>query len=346
MIGQIQFLRFFLSLAIVLLHFPSNSILTNNHLILNSQICVDFFFILSGYILALKYSKNNLSKKDFIFFIKKRFFRLYPLHLIMLIVFVFLEIIKFYLVKYYNYKLNREFYTGLDFIINLFFLNGFVDSIFISFNEPSWSAAIEFYVNIIFIILIYLRTRIFYLFIICGIFLIYSSVLNISLVLTGRCFFSFFLGYYLYKISKNITWNSNSIILIIALIAIYLIATNKSDIKFYFVINPILFSIFFLLLIKLDNKSVIYRITNYKIFNFLGKISYSIYMTHLLTNTLFRNFCIVFLNIKKNEVNDLIFQTNPNIYIILLIFINILVSIFCYNFIEKKFFIKKYKYHN
>lgn len=343
MIGQIQFLRFFLSLAIVLLHFPSNSILTNNYLILNSQICVDFFFVLSGYILAFKYSKNNLNKKDFIFFIKKRFFRLYPLHLIMLIIFVFLEIIKFYLVKNYNYKLNREFYTGLDFIINLFFLNGFVDSIFISFNEPSWSAAIEFYVNIIFIILIYLRTRIFYLFIICGIFLIYNSVFNISLVLTGRCFFSFFLGYYLYKISKNITWNSNSIILIMAIVAIYFIATNRSDIKYYFILNPILFSIFFLLLLKLENKSVIYRITNYKVFNLLGKISYSIYMTHLLTNTLFRNFCIEFLNSKKDQFNNLIFITTPDIYIILLIFINILISFLCFNFIEKKFFMKKYK---
>lgn len=343
MIGQIQFLRFFLSLAIVLLHFPSNSILTNNYLILNSQICVDFFFVLSGYILAFKYSKNNLNKKDFIFFIKKRFFRLYPLHLLMLIIFVFLEIIKFYLVKNYNYKLNREFYTGLDFIINLFFLNGFVDSIFISFNEPSWSVAIEFYVNIIFIILIYLRTRIFYLFIICGIFLIYNSVFNISLVLTGRCFFSFFLGYYLCKISKNITWNSNSIILIMALIAIYFVATNKSDIKYYFILNPILFSIFFLLLIKLEDKSVIYRITNYKVFNLLGKISYSIYMTHLLTNTLFRNFCIEFLNSKKDQFNNLIFETTPDIYIILLIFINILISFLCFNFIEKKFFIKKYK---
>ena len=343
MIGQIQFLRFFLSLSIVLSHFPSNSILTNNYLILNSQICVDFFFVLSGYILAFKYSKNNLNKKNFIFFIKKKFFRLYPLHLIMLIVFVFVEIIKFYLVKNYNYKINREFYTGLDFIISLFFLNGFVDSIFISFNEPSWSAAIEFYVNIIFITLIYLRTRIFYLFIICGIFLICNSFFSFSLILTGRCFFSFFLGYYLYKISKNITWNSNSIILIIALIAFYFLAENKSDNKSYFILNPILFSIFFFLLIKLDNKSVIYRITNYKIFNLLGKISYSIYMTHLLTNTIFRNFLIEFLNIKKNDFNSLIFETTPDIYVIILIFINILISFFVFNFIEKKFFIKQYK---
>jgi len=122
-------------------------------------------------------------------------------------------------------------------------------------------------------------------------------------------------------------------------------AANKLDIKYY-ILNPILFSIFFLLLIKLKNKSVIYKITNYKIFDFLGKISYSIYMTHLLTNTLFRNFCIEFLKTKKNEVNDLIFETNSDIYIMLLIFINILVSIFFYKFIEKKFFIKKYKYNN
>ena len=345
MIGQIQFLRFFLSLSIVLLHFPSNSVLTNNYLILNSAVCVDFFFVLSGYILAFKYSKNNLYKKNLIFFIKKRFFRLYPLHLIMLIIFVFIEIIKFYLVKNYNYKINREFYTGIDFIINLLFLNGFISNIFISFNEPSWSAAIEFYTNIIFITLIFLRVRIFYLFIIVGILLIYYSNFNYSLILTGRCFFSFFLGYYLYIISKSINWSSNSIILILALIAFYFMAANKLDIKYY-ILNPILFSIFFLLLIKLKNKSVIYKITNYKIFDFLGKISYSIYMTHLLTNTLFRNFCIEFLKTKKNEVNDLIFETNSDIYIMLLIFINILVSIFFYKFIEKKFFIKKYKYNN
>ena len=128
-----------------------------------------------------------------------------------------------------------------------------------------------------------------------------------------------------------------------ALVAIYFVAANKSEIKYYFILNPILFSIFFLLLIKLEDKSVIYRITNYKVFNLLGKISYSIYMTHLLTNTLFRNFCIEFLNSKKDQFNNLIFITTPDIYIILLIFINILISFLCFNFIEKKFFMKKYK---
>ena len=302
MIGQIQFIRFFLSLAIVLLHFPSNSILTNNYLILNSKVCVDFFFIVSGYILSLRYSEEKINKKELFFFIKKRFFRLYPLHLIMLLIFLCIEIIKFYLVKNYNYKINREFYTTLDFIISFFFLNGFSDTHFISFNEPSWSAAIEFFTNVIFISLIYLRVRIFYLFIILGTFLILykNTNLNISFVLAGRCFFSFFLGYYLYIFSKKISLTSNTIaIAITTLIIFYLSSTLKSSDKNY-IFQPILFSVFFFLVIKLDNKSVLYKITNCKIFNLLGKISYSIYMTHLLTNTIFRNFCIEFLNVKKN----------------------------------------------
>ena len=54
-----------------------------------SGIFVEFFFVLSGFVLAHGYGfRESLNFKEFV---RSRFFRLYPLHLFMLLVFVALE---------------------------------------------------------------------------------------------------------------------------------------------------------------------------------------------------------------------------------------------------------------
>jgi peptidoglycan/LPS O-acetylase OafA/YrhL len=61
----------------------------------NFYLFVDFFFVLSGFVIALNYSGKIDTKNDFFDFQFKRFLRLYPLHFAMLVVFLFLEIFKY-----------------------------------------------------------------------------------------------------------------------------------------------------------------------------------------------------------------------------------------------------------
>src|ERR1700750_2532859 len=77
----------------------SNTIIINNEFIYNSDLFVDFFFVLSGFVIAYSYqsikTRAELSK-----FYKKRFFRLYPLHLIVLLLFVVIELSKHFASSY------------------------------------------------------------------------------------------------------------------------------------------------------------------------------------------------------------------------------------------------------
>ena len=77
---QLQSLRGILCLIVVFVHFtPYENLLIHNHYL--AGIAVITFFILSGYVLTLNYLYRINSIDNLKIFFKKRFFRLYPLHL-------------------------------------------------------------------------------------------------------------------------------------------------------------------------------------------------------------------------------------------------------------------------
>lgn len=67
----------------------TNTPVINNNFINNSDLFVDFFFVLSGFVIMHNYRRLDSLAKLKIFF-KKRLLRLYPLHLIMLMSFAIL----------------------------------------------------------------------------------------------------------------------------------------------------------------------------------------------------------------------------------------------------------------
>ena len=67
------------ALMIILLHANNNTILTKNFLVRNSDYFVDYFFVLSGFVISYNYTKKIKDFNSFKDFIIKRFIRLYPL---------------------------------------------------------------------------------------------------------------------------------------------------------------------------------------------------------------------------------------------------------------------------
>jgi peptidoglycan/LPS O-acetylase OafA/YrhL len=60
--------------------------LLNNDFVRNSDMFVDFFFVLSGFVIAYNY--QTFAKTEEIgTFLQKRLYRIYPLHLLMLLAF-------------------------------------------------------------------------------------------------------------------------------------------------------------------------------------------------------------------------------------------------------------------
>jgi peptidoglycan/LPS O-acetylase OafA/YrhL len=114
----------------------------------NGQAAVDVFFVISGFILQHVYADKFGSGADLQNFIVRRLARLYPLHLITLLIVAALFFGFYYKTGIYGYVfLNDDL---RHFLMNLFFVQyvGFQDGF--SFNAPSWSLSSEFWINIIF----------------------------------------------------------------------------------------------------------------------------------------------------------------------------------------------------
>jgi peptidoglycan/LPS O-acetylase OafA/YrhL len=140
---ELDSLRGFFAVSILMLHLQDTLKLNliQNLFILNASIFVDFFFILSGYVIAKNYFDKIKSKNELQFFLKRRFLRLYPLHFLLLIIFLLIEIAKYFLVNYKGLVSNSIPFFQNDaksFFSHLFNLQALFANEN-SFNGPSWS---------------------------------------------------------------------------------------------------------------------------------------------------------------------------------------------------------------
>ena len=116
-----------------------------------------FFFVLSGFVIAYNYFYKIFKFQDILKFQKKRFLRLYPLHIIMLTIFLFIEIAKYFAEVKFGLKANNEAFTTNNlqtFLANIFLIqNYFISKL--TFNTPSWSISAEFYTYFLFALIFF-----------------------------------------------------------------------------------------------------------------------------------------------------------------------------------------------
>tara|TARA_R110002111_G_scaffold186906_9_gene252646 strand:- start:509 stop:1126 length:618 start_codon:yes stop_codon:yes gene_type:complete len=136
------------ALSVVVFHMNFIGSITELSFFRGSSIFVEFFFVLSGFVLAHSYGFKKELK--FYRFMRARFLRLYPLHLFMFMIFLLLEFGKLAAYKFGGFIFNNEPFTNssaIDEIIpNLLLIQSwtpFTDHL--TFNYPSWSISIEFY---------------------------------------------------------------------------------------------------------------------------------------------------------------------------------------------------------
>jgi peptidoglycan/LPS O-acetylase OafA/YrhL len=152
MIKSLTSLRFFFAFVVFLHHY---SIGNGKAIFPEGYLGVNFFFILSGFIISYSYKQKIIekiiSKREFIV---ARIARIYPLHLL---TFLFALIL----------GLRQVIITGSDFLWQQFFLNiallqSFVPikEYYFSFNAVSWSISNELFFYLMFPILIVLFTNI------------------------------------------------------------------------------------------------------------------------------------------------------------------------------------------
>src|SRR5882757_8389119 len=87
-------LRGLAALAVVLYHVRWDNHLTGIASIRHGFLFVDLCFMLSGFVLSAAYSESLTDTRAFIEFITLRFFRLYPVHLVVLLGLIGIETMK------------------------------------------------------------------------------------------------------------------------------------------------------------------------------------------------------------------------------------------------------------
>ena len=324
------------ALIVLLFHLKeaTSSIIIQNFLVLNGALFVDFFFVLSGFVIAYNYSTKINTTLDLLKFKLKRILRLYPLHILMLIIFTLLEVAKYFVSKKIGVFPTTEPFSinnVYTFIHNLTLTNGFLP--LNSFNVPSWSISVEFYAYFLFslIVLLIKNQKI------C--FLIFVSISLFSFLYTinsggglrsmenedgfVRCCFSFFLGTVVFNSRDYIKFNSkhtNFLILIflILLVISFLIKNNF--------IGVLLFSMILLVSVSEQN-NIFVKILSIKPLLYLGSISYGIYMFHFFVIWIQIQFTKFILNTSSDGI----------LIVITTIVFTILLSHLSKNYLENKF---------
>jgi peptidoglycan/LPS O-acetylase OafA/YrhL len=324
---------------VALYHYPSTSFLFFR----NGYQGVYFFFILSGFIISLNYSHKIITFKDLINFQIKRFYRLYPLHFVTLFLVLFIQIVKYFLIKYSSLEqgLNNlaDWYSLKNFVGNLFLLHSiFKDFYIFSWNGVSWSISAEFYTYIIFGFLFLIFKKYKFLAIVIFTYIIlnidYFSSIEIFNDQFFLCIYNFSLGYFGYCLYARIKFRLNNFIGIFFVILLLVVKIYYENIFYQY--KEFFFLLIILCAALLKNNTIIYKFLNLKSLVFLGTISYSFYLIHQIAIYLFIQFCkfIIKINFIK-DINGNVSNTGNGYYDTLIHLAYISLSIFLAYFLHK-----------
>jgi len=292
-------LRGIAAVLVVVLHY-SGAMLPNldfsvyTNFFSKGYLWVDFFLVLSGFIMSHAYGKrfaDGVSQVDFKKFMFARFTRIYPLHLFILSLFIGYELVKFG-AHIRGGQSGGSPFTGITgtypLVTNLFLAHSLNLHNYLTWNIPSWSISVEWYMYLIFPFLVpfvHKMSNIFktvvYGLCICGLYVLSASVgghlditYNYGFI---RCFFEFISGMILYHVyAKDVLsrFFSKSIALVIPGAVAFSIM--------HFGINDVfavpVFAV--IILAAAHSDGVAARCLNLKPMNYLGEISYSIYLSH------------------------------------------------------------------
>jgi peptidoglycan/LPS O-acetylase OafA/YrhL len=254
---------------------------------------VDFFFVLSGYVITQAYWKESRREKLFLN-IRSRIARLYPLHLFTLIS---VALIQWILEEQGQPALSpaNDLY---HFMLNLVMLNGVGLQQDFSFNEPSWSISTEFVVNCAFMLFIASTMLARTAYILAGV-LSAAILFSISHVLLRedrilgyldpqlvRCALGFSVGVVLQLVDRQ-GWLRGAILPIWAKdllaattligIAVFLESQHPhTDVTSYFVV----IALSAVLLATVFHSRLVKQFLQVRPLVFMGEISYSIYLVH------------------------------------------------------------------
>lgn len=343
------------ALCVVVFHAHYVNSITELPFFRRSDLFVDFFFVLSGFVITHGYAFDK--SIQFGRFSVSRIFRLFPLHIAMLGFFILIEAAKLFAFKY-GISFSHKPFTGetdpSQIVTNLLLLQSWTTyTAALSFNYPAWSISIEFYMYLIFYTTLLIKGFFRYglwfciasvaTFLFVNNWLTADSVLSSSVLRGLSGFFSGAVTYFIYKKTSNETGLSGltySVLEIMLFIALLIIIPSSFSNKGVVLILLYSTSVY----VFAHEKGVLSVLFTKKIFKTVGKLSYSIYMTHasllLVILTIYMVFDKIFgMKSVSSSVNGLKYidlgnSFANNVAIFLVLSLVILFSNLTYTYIE------------
>lgn len=306
---------------------------------------VDFFFLLSGFVIAHVYSQQLTAKpraSAIKHYLWARFARIYPLHLFTLLILVVFTSIAAKLFPAIVDGSWTTYFAWSALPSNLLLTQSMNQHVYLSWNMVSWSIAAEWWTYVLSIPCIMFmvgRTiKIVVVYALIAFALLATLVYllpdkNLDITFNYgffRCLFEFNIGLAIYQLflqDKMRTWLAKDWAAILLLVAIAVIFHTRSN-------DLLIIPCFGLLILALAyNNTKIDGLLNKPIFQYLGKISYSIYMVHCLW---FMVFWFALPQLKTLGVAEFS-SIQKLLYTILFITLTLISSHFTHYYMELKF---------
>ena len=335
-------LRGIASLMVVFFHYAESftpSKIYNFFLIRESYTFVDFFFVLSGFVITYNY--HTLSSLDsFWTYLKKRFIRLYPMLFFSVMIYFSFRLFTIYLFPLLvdgNVTLESIILKAFD---SLLFTNstpilGSTQGL----NIPSWSISSEMISYIIFGVLAILSNRkqkrvlFAILVVVSGSILFYQGTFfKMGDYGFLRGLFSFLLGYFVWELSL-LKFKLNNyveyLIPFLIVLSLYWLNLTKGHVSAIYLEYsvPLVFSAVILIILKTNG--FLSKLLNGKAFRFLGDISYSLYLNHYLVILIVPRLAFSYFKLENNDLNQIL-------VFLMAIALSILYSLLTYKHIEQR----------
>lgn len=343
-ITKLDGLRGVFSLMVVFYHYPAEYISESFHqnfLVSKSYLFVDFFFVLSGFVIAYNYDAAIYSRKAFWEFMKKRFIRLYPLLLFStLICFAVFFLFRFFFSQYVNPEGGYLKYA-YDTANTLLFLNStpLLDN-GSGMNYPSWSISAEmiayiFYALVTLFFAAKYKREVLLVSILVGVVFLSTREFtgidgNYNFI---RGIVGFNIGYFVW-LSRQVNLKINNyweLFLCLLFVSVFYFMNSVLDPILTDVYEACLIPLFFggAIFLLLHSDGVVSRLMDTPLFQFLGKISYSIYLNHAILILIVPKAAFAFLKLEQSLATEIG-------VLVLSILLLLIYSNYTYNWIEVK----------
>jgi peptidoglycan/LPS O-acetylase OafA/YrhL len=292
------------ALLVAIFHFPLAGPIGENAFVRGSFLFVDFFFVLSGFVIAHACTDKVGTGQGLTKFLVTRFGRLFPLHAFMLAAFVGFELVRLAIPSLAGGEPPFSGAFSLDTLpANLALLHGTGIHVHLSWNAPSWSISTELFAYVFFgVAVLLLGKRSLVLFaaaVVAGPLILFKhspdfmdATYDFGFV---RCLYGFSAGVLTHALlagkvdsgpmSREAFWTWTVAEFAVIGAVVLFVSTAASNAGG--LIAPLLFA--FAVALFAHEGGYVSRLMKTKPLLLLGTISYSIYLTHIFVQSRMMN---------------------------------------------------------